>query len=319
MGFSIGKVFKPIENALKDYGDVSYIELPCGNYSVSSLCKNIAALKQHLRVNRYDIVHITGAEHYLLPFIRKENTICTVHDLGFYTQQTNILKKIKKRLLWINTLKYADALTFISEKSKNEALSLVDLNPSKCYVVHNPVDSSYRFSKKVFNKANPVILHIGTKSNKNLERIAEALKGMDITMRIVGKLNDTQIAALNANGIHFTNVFNLSDEQIKEEYENCDIVSFPSLYEGFGMPIIEGNAIGRVVVTSNLSPMKEIAGGAAILVNPLDVKSIRNGFKKAIMEGETFIEKGLRNAERFDLKAIFEQYIEIYNKVLLNK
>ena len=69
----------------------------------------------------------------------------------------------------------------------------------------------------------------------------------------------------------------LSNQEILDEYMNCDIVSFPSLYEGFGMPIIEGQAVGRVVFTSDLEPMKEIAGDAALLVDPYSIESIRNG------------------------------------------
>lgn len=319
MGFSIGKVFQPIEEGMKDHCEVSSIALPYSNYSLSSLIGNVKALKQHLLKNDYDIVHITGAEHYLLPFLKKENTICTIHDLGFYTQQKNILKRIKKKLLWIDTLKYADVLTFISKKSKDEAKKLVNLKDADCYVVDNPVDSSYRYTPKDFNENCPVLLHIGTKSNKNIERTAEALKGLNVSLRIIGKLTESQLMALKNNNIQYTNAYNLTDEQIKEEYEHCDVVSFPSLYEGFGMPIIEGNAIGRVVVTSNLSPMKEIAGNAAILVDPYQVDSIRQGVLRAIKENQHFVEQGLLNASRFTLSEIVSRYYEIYSTLLDNK
>lgn len=316
MGFSIGKVFQPIEKALGEYCEVSTFTLPNSNYSISSLIGNVKALLAHLKNHQYDIIHITGAEHYLLPFLQRHHTVCTVHDMGFYTQQRNILKRIKKKLLWIDTLRFADAVTFISEKSRQEAMGLVKLREADCHVVNNPVDSAYRFKPKEFNAECPVVLHIGTKLNKNLERTAAALKGLKVTMRIVGKLNERQVEALKANGIDYTNVFNLTDEEIRKEYEDCDIVSFPSLYEGFGMPIIEGNAIGRVVVTSNLSPMKEVAGDAAVLVDPFSVVSIRQGFQLAITDNRKYVEQGLINVKRFTLSTIAETYIDVYNNVL---
>lgn len=319
MGFSIGKVFQIIEKGLKCYCEVSAITLPHANYSFLSLIGNIMALKKHLSEHHYDIIHITGAEHYLLPFLKKENTVCTVHDLGFYTQQKNVLKKIKKKLLWMNTLKNADALTFISNKSEKETKKLVNLKFKNCYVVNNPIDSSYSFIPNEINKETPVILHIGTKSNKNLERTAKALKGMNINLRIIGKLNESQIEILKENNIQYSNSYNLTDEQIKKEYELCDVVSFPSLYEGFGMPIIEGNAIGRVVVTSNIPPMKDIAGNAAVLVDPYDIDSIRQGFIRAFHEYDYFVGLGLLNANRFSLSTIVEHYYTIYKNVLNSK
>ena len=86
---------------------------------------------------------------------------------------------------------------------------------------------------------------------------------------------------LQKHKIDYENVYNLTEQEVLEKYINCDIVSFVSLHEGFGMPIIEGQSIGRPILTSNITPMKEIASnGGAILVNPWDVKSIRMVIKK---------------------------------------
>ena len=70
MGFSIGKVFMPIEEEMRKYAEVDSLELPCANYSPRSMWNNVKAAKEKVRKKHYDIVHITGAEHYLLPFLR---------------------------------------------------------------------------------------------------------------------------------------------------------------------------------------------------------------------------------------------------------
>ena len=119
------------------------------------------------------------------------------------------------------------------------------------------------------------------------------------------------------NNIEYSTCYNISDEELLEEYRNCDIVNFPSLYEGFGMPIIEGQATGRVVVTSNLSPMKDVAGGASILVNPRDVLSIRKGYIEAINNGDKYVEKGLENVKRFSVSSITIQYFNLIKELFV--
>ena len=83
------------------------------------------------------------------------------------------------------------------------------------------------------------------------------MNGIDCHLRIIGKIDINIQTLLDENKIDYTNAFNLSDNEIIEEYKKCDIVNFPSTHEGFGMPIIEGQAIGRVVLTSDLSPMNQ--------------------------------------------------------------
>ncbi len=316
MGFSVGKVFKPIETEMRKYADVDSIELPCANYSLLSMWNNIRYAKNVVTQTHYDIVHITGTEHYLLPFLRKQKTVMTVHDLCFFTEQKFSLRSVKKYLLWIRTLPLASYVTFISEKSEREALNIVSLKEGRYATVYDPLGSEYTRHDKEINAECPVILHIGTKQNKNLESTAIALKGFPCKLRIVGRLTDEQKTALSLSGINYKAVHDLTDEEILQEYINCDYVNFPSLFEGFGMPIIEGQAVGRPVLTSNISPMVDVAGGAAMIVDPTKPNNIRRGYEEMASRHKELVTKGLKNVERFSIEKITKQFLDIYKFVL---
>lgn len=316
MGFSIGKVFKPIEEWMNKSMEVDSIYLPATNYSLVGLWKNVKATLQAVRQKEYDIIHITGADNYLLPFLRNKNVVVTVHDLGFYTNHRNTVRAKWVFFTRVMPLKLATRITFISTKSMCEAKDLIRLREEQCMVIPNAVDPDFVYNKKKIDAYNPVILHIGTGPNKNLLRTLEALKGIRCHLRIIGKLGAIELVKLKSSGISYSNVYNLTDKEILKEYIKCDIVNFPSYYEGFGMPIIEGQKVGRVVVTSNLPPMNEIAGEGAVLVNPFDVMSIHNGYVKAKEETELYISKGLDNVKRFDIDNIANKYNTLYHKIL---
>ena len=315
MGFSIGKVFKPIEQEMRKYGEVDSVELPCANYSLRSMWRNIQAARHAVAQKHYDIVHITGAEHYLLPFLRKENTVMTVHDLGFFTNHKFGLRAIKKYFLWIRTLPMAKYVTFISEKSEKEALRLVKIDKSKRTVVYDPIGDEYQYMPKEFNAECPTILHLGINPHKNLERSINVYSQIKCKFRIIGKVKSEQIALLKEKGIDYEAISGLTDDEILQEYINCDIVSFPSEHEGFGMPIIEGQSVGRPVLTSDVSPMKEIAGPGAVLVNPFDEMDIRRGYDYIVANYANVVQLGLKNIWRFRLKKITEEYYNVYKKV----
>lgn len=315
MGISVGKVFNTIKKELSNYVIIDSINLPAYGYGIKSLYINIKYVVKYLRNNNYDIIHITGTEHYLIPFLPKNKTVITVHDIGsIINSKKGKLHLLLKKLLWIKTLPLAGFVTFISTQSMYETKKIVNIKHSK--VIYNPVDPSFQYFPKPINTEKPIILHIGTKSNKNLENTILTLKDIHCHLRIIGKLSNRQLELLNNMGISFSNVFNISDKELLEEYIQCDIVNFISTYEGFGMPIIEGQAIGRVVVTSNLEPMKSVAGNGAILVNPYDINSIRDGYKKAILEYNEIVFKGAENVKRFNVNNIALQYLDLYNKII---
>lgn len=313
MGFSIGKVFKPIETEMTKYVNVYSIELPVANYSLKGLWTNVSFMRNYLKNKHFDVVLITGTENYLLPFINASKKVIVVHDVKSFSNNISGIKKKLKELLFIKVLKTADKIVSISEQTKNE----LENYGLKSDVIYNPVSPSFTYVNKNPNKECPVILHIGTTWNKNLPNSILALKGLNCHFRIVGNISKEDIKMLIDNKIEYSSCSNISDEELLKEYRCCDIVNFPSLYEGFGMPIIEGQATGRVVVTSNLSPMKEVAGGASVLVDPHDVLSIRKGYLEAINNGDKYIESGLENVKRFTVSSITSQYFNLIKELFV--
>lgn len=317
MGFSIGKVFKPIEEEMKKYAEVDSVYLPVPNYSPKGLWMNIRAARKAVSRKRYDVIHITGTEHYLIPFLPKDRLVVTVHDLGFCKILEHKMTYTIKYYLFVLSLKKARFVTFISEKSEAEASEYVKIDKEKRQTIHNAVGREFIQSQKTFNSDKPIILHVGTKTNKNLDRSIEALKNITCLLRIIGNVTETQKKRMEELGIEYSIDCNLTDEQLKNEYDWADIINFPSLYEGFGMPIVEGQAVGRIVITSNLEPMCSIAGGASLLVDPTNVDELHKAYLKAFDSSfrSRMIEKGYENVKRFRLESICKQYLSLYEKI----
>jgi len=223
-------------------------------------------------------------------------------------------------LLWYYLpCKCAKVITVISDFSRQELINELPWTSDKVQVIHNCVDPE--FSKKPFqNKpGKPVILQIGTKQNKNLDMVANALNGLECHLRIIGPLNETQLTMLKEYKIDYSNTSNISDKQLQIEFEKSDILLFVSTYEGFGLPIIEAQAIGRPVITSNLEPMVEIAGDGACIVDPSNADSIRKGLL-LIINDLTYKNKitnsGIQNVKRFQTNKITAHYTALYRKIL---
>ncbi len=138
------------------------------------------------------------------------------------------------------------------------------------------------------------------------------------TCKIIGKISEDIVAELKRNGVDYENSYNISDQEVVDAYKMCDIVSFPSMYEGFGMPVLEGFATGRIVVTSNIEPIRTIAEDGAIMVDPLDISSISKGFLLAINnaeEREKRIKRGKDIVLKYTPQNIAAMYQNLYNKI----
>ncbi len=311
--FSIEKVFAGIRQELGKEKSVT-VELKVMPYFSTGILprlRNIWWARQH----QGDINHITGDVHYIALGLTKRKTILTIHDLNFLNQP-KLLTRWFLKLFWITfPLKRVSYVTVISEATREDLLNRVAFPKERTRVIPNYYDRSFHSVPKEFNAQQPRILQIGTKANKNLPRLIRALEGVPCHLIIVGAESITIQEELRSAKISFTWLQNLSEDQLKEQYTLSDIVSFVSTIEGFGMPILEAQATGRAVVTSNISSMPEVAGNAACYVDPLDSVAIRKGILKVIEDSSyrnDLIEKGYANLKRFELTKVAEMYLDLY-------
>ncbi len=270
--------------------------------------------------NQADINHVTGDIHFITLFLKGKSTILTIHDIGFVNHPSKIKRFLLKQFWLVLPLMKVARITVVSNATKAEILKIAGSQfESKIDVIYNGLHERYKPNVKEFPAANPTILQIGTKHNKNLSRLIEAIAPLNCRLEIIGELNGEQIDLLAKNKIVFSNVRDVTDDQVLESYNRADIVSFISTYEGFGLPIIEANAIGRVVITSNLLSMPEVGGNAAHFVNPFDVSAIRAGFELIISDQfyrESLILNGFENVKRFQKEKIVGQYVQLYRSLL---
>jgi len=317
VGFSIQRVFKTLINELNKSIESAIYEVPAqGSMPIDLIKNNIFTFN---RREKKTVHHVTGHIHDVLLSLMGLTTVLTIHDLVFLDNINSPAKRFYKWLFWLYLpIKIANKVVCISNQTKNNILTKIKTD--KLTVIHNAVDPIFSFSEKAFNERKPVILHIGTGWNKNLNKTIQALEGISCQIRIIGKLRDSQMEMLEKYKTDYSNQSNLTDLEIRDEYLRCDMVNFPSVYEGFGMPIIEGQKTGRVVVTSNIEPLTEVASDAAAYVNPNDVNNMRQTYLKVIRDADyrkMLIDNGKENAKRFSVENIARQYLELYQTLVL--
>ncbi len=311
---SIEKVFRNIAAALPSRFETVFQPLPYGLRPLDTLGNLLFFRKESA-----DIYHITGHVNYIALLFSPANTVLTMHDLRFLHTNGRLRNAILKKLYLDLPVRRLNYITAVSEHTKREIVENTGCDPAKIRVLTLPVIAhTSKAGPKGFDKRTPVILQVGTMPNKNIERLIAALKGITCKLRIIGKLSDKQKRLLEGSKIRFESVFDLSDQEMSMEYEGADIVTFCSTYEGFGLPIVEAQILGKPVVTSCISPMTETSGGAACLVDPFDVESMRSGIERIIADDEyrqDIVKAGLANARRYRPVLVARTYEQLYDEI----
>ncbi len=316
--FSIEQLFKGIEQQLshnKSNIEIGNYELAYYNNKLKNVLKNIFQAKNH----EGNINHITG-DVYSIIFGFRHPTIITIHDCNPLLRYSKWHPRywFYRWIIYEWPIQKAQAITVISNKTKQELSDLVSIDLKKIHVIPNYLNPEFKFTPFKFNHKNPRILQVGVKKNKNIKRLAIALNGIQCHLDIIGKPDDSDIYELNKNKISFSFETQLTSLEVIEKYKNCDLVVFASTYEGFGLPILEAQAIGRPVITSNISPMKEVAGKGAVLVDPYKSESIRLGIKEICMNENLrnqLIMDGCENIKNYSIVKITQKFHNLYSSI----
>lgn len=315
-GYSINKVTQTVIHNIPNKKEYF---VPYVGASLKSVFGNIFYVWKHRDVSA--INHVTGDIHYCILALIGCKSVLTIHDT--VSIDFNELPRYKKLLiewLWFRIpLRLATRVVCISETTKRSVQKYT--SRKDIVVIHNAIDPMFEANPKVHScDDSPIkVLLIGTYPNKNLIRTFEALAGLSCQIVVIGILSQEQKDALSKNRINYVNKVGLTDEQILEAYEKCDIVSFISLFEGFGMIVVEANKVGRPVICSNIPVLKEIAEDAALFVNPMDVDDMRRGFELILSDSslrKSLVTKGFHNVRRFDAADIIRQWQTFYGTMV---
>jgi glycosyltransferase involved in cell wall biosynthesis len=197
----------------------------------------------------------------------------------------------------------------VSEFTKAEVVELVGLPQERIRVVPNGVDVVFAPAPSDNESRGDYVLAVGTlEPRKNLARVVEAASLTGVQLRVVG--------VRGWGGVDVPGwVGEVPDTELAALYRDARCVVYASLYEGFGLPVLEAMASGTPVVTSQGTAMEEIAGGAAVLVDPLDARSIADGIDKAMTAREHLIERGLARAREFTWESAADALVRLWNEL----
>ena len=201
----------------------------------------------------------------------------------------------------------ADRVLAVSEFTKREAVELLDVPPERVTVIGNAVDPIFSPGGEAAD--GDYVLAVGTlEPRKNLRRVAEAAALAGAELRVVG--------ARGWGGVETPSwVGAVTDDELAALYRGARALVFPSLYEGFGIPVLEAMASGTPVVTSRGGATEEVAGGAAVLVDPLEVASIATGLEEAASRREELRSLGLARAAEFSWTSVADEVERVWREL----
>jgi len=243
------------------------------------------------RARGLDVLHCTT---FRGPVGARVPTVVTVHDLA-------ILRYPEAFPRWHRhygsfglrpVLRSADAIVAVSELTKSEVVELTGIPPERVEVIPNGVDGIFEASGDAVPPGDFVLAVATLEPRKNLGRVVEAARLAGVELRVVG--------ARGWGGVDVPGwVGELPDAELARLYRGARCVVYASLYEGFGLPVLEAMASGTPAVTSRGTAMEEIAGGAAVLVDPLDAGSIAAGIAEADARRDELVPLGRARASEF--------------------
>jgi glycosyltransferase involved in cell wall biosynthesis len=286
------------------------------------------ALPWLLQKTKPEVFH---CQYVLPPFIRTK-TVVTIHDLAHehFPEFFHPLEGARMRKMVRRTAARADHITTVSKFSATDIERTYGVPSGKISIAYQAPSERFRPRDKracrehlarTYGIDSPFILYVGRiQQRKNLPRLVEAysrLKLQGTKLVIVGKRDwqaEMLFAKISELGLEPLVIFPgyVSDQDLPLFYNAAEVFVFPSIFEGFGLPVVESMASGVPTITSHGSSLEEVAGDGALLVDPLDVSSISQAIQR-VLEGGDFkdqlIQRGLRRSanlkpENFALKLL---------------
>lgn len=264
-----------------------------------------------VQARRSDILHCTT---FRAPLRAPVPVIVTVHDLAIVRQPElfTAWTRLYARTLLLPVLRSASRVLVVSEFTKREVVELAGVPEER-------IDVAYNAASQMFRPDGPAsggdyVLAVGTlEPRKNLARLVDATGRLGIELRIAGARGWGRI---DVEAPHVRWLGRPTDEELAAQLRGALCLAYPSLLEGFGIPVLEAMLCGTPVVTSAGSAMEEVVGDAAELVDPRDVESIAAGIERALARRDELREAGLLRAQRYTWEATAEATVQAYRKAI---
>ncbi len=288
-----------------------------------------------LFIGKVQLFHAT--DFTLPPSLPRTRTLLTVHDLSFARLPSAAAPRLKAYLESVvpRSARRADHILADSAATKADLIDLYRISEAKITVLYSGVSSAFKpvhepavqaaVRAKYGIGAQPYVLAVGTlQPRKNYERLMQAFAALpaawsSLKLVIVGGRGwlDAPIhAQARALGERVVLAGFAAEADLPALYSGALCLVFPSLYEGFGLPVLEGMACGVPVLTSNVSSLPEVAGDAALMVDPHSVEAIRAGLLTLLEEDSAAraarVARGFAQAQRFTWQAAAQQLKALY-------
>ncbi|MDE3185559.1 MAG: glycosyltransferase family 4 protein [Bacteroidota bacterium] len=276
-----------------------------------------------IRAGNYDLFHPTYYDTYFLKSLKKPYII-TVHDLiefKFKDQYKSFSRMDEMETI----IKNANRIISISENTKKDLVEILKIPREKIDVVYHGFNKGQRTNMS--NKLGKYILFVGVRRGyKNFSRLAKAfseLRREDNELKLICtgqpfiKEELEELKSLDISECTF--LFGVNEQQLNELYANALVFVYPSLYEGFGMPILEAFSNECPVCLSNTSSLPEVAGNAGEYFDPCDTESIKHAIQKVIVDeklAKKMKKAGIKRLENFSWKKCSEETVNSYKKTL---
>lgn len=292
---------------------------------------------------RLDLYHST---HYVLPFYVPSRVVVTIHDIIhlLYPQfLPNRLAFVYAQRMMRRSLNRADGVIAVSENTKSDLMEYFSVDSEAIRVIYNGVDETFRTRLadedldrwlKQLDIRQPYLLFVGNpKPHKNLDRVIQAyaraleIGTFDGPLVCVGDRTAAQFKLRQrADQLGIADRVRLlghvAQEALPALYQGASLFLYPTLYEGFGLPVVEAMASGTPVLTSNTSALKEIGSGCAHLVDPLDTERMAKAIARLMGDDEyraSLADKGLDRSRDFRWPLTAERTLELYREALAAK